>query len=174
MLLKAGTLARSTMAATPTPTQIAAQSATPSLSAMPVWVATQSVMPAMTAPAAVLRIADCSPCSLPPQWKKQPQAMNAAQIASAPPSGPRKSQVAMAPSTPTLIARAVFVDISPPLFGGRAGGCAGRPAVHRLTDRSLFLCETDSASGRRVAQSGPGLNKDSAFCPIHRPKSRVG
>ena len=40
-----------------------------------------------------------------------PQAMKAAQIASIPPSGPRKSHVAMPPSTPTLIARAEFVDI---------------------------------------------------------------
>src|SRR5512143_432815 len=68
----------------------------------------------MMAPAALQRVADCRPCSLPPQWKKQPQAMNAAQIASAPPSGPRKSQVAMAPRTPTLIASAVFEDISSP------------------------------------------------------------
>src|SRR6185312_4933936 len=119
-----GILASRTMAATPTPTQIPAQTGRPSLSAIPVLVATTRVIPAMMAPAALLRIDDCRPCSLPPQWKKQPQAMNSAQMASAPPSGPRKSHVAIAPRTPTLIARAVFEDILPP-FGVGAGRCAG-------------------------------------------------
>ena len=96
------------------------------------------VMPAMIAPAALLRIADCRPASLPPQWKKHPQAMKAAQIASIPPSGPRKSQVAIAPSTPTLIARAVFEDISPPFVEERADA-PNVPAVHRLNERKLAL-----------------------------------
>src|SRR3989337_1017953 len=143
MAAKTGVLASSTMAATPTPTQIAAQIGNPRLSARPVLVATSRVMPAMTAPAALLRIADCRPASLPPQWKKQPQAMNAAQIASAPPSGPRKRYVAIAPSTPTLIARAVFEDISPP-FRGRAGRCAEVPAIHRLNERKPMLLPGDS------------------------------
>src|SRR3989337_3465638 len=123
MAAKSGILASSTMAATPMPTQIAAQIGSPSWSARPVLVTTIRVMPATMAPAALLRIADCKPCSLPPQWKKQPQAIKAAQIASAPPNGPRKSHVAIAPSTPTLIASAVFEDISPP-YVARAGGCA--------------------------------------------------
>src|ERR1700730_13003679 len=123
MAAKSGILARSTMAATPMPTQIAAQIGSPSLSARPVLVATIRVIPAITAPAALHRIADCRPCSLPPQWKKHPQAMKAAQMASAPPSGPRKSDVVTAPTRAQLIARAVFVDISPPLLR-RAGGCA--------------------------------------------------
>src|SRR3990172_1928569 len=145
MTEKTGTLASSTMAATPMPTQIAGQTAAGKLPPMAAPAASR-VNPPITAPAALLRIADCRPCSLPPQWKKQPQAMNAAQIASAPPSGPRKRYVAIAPSTPTLIARAVFEDISPP-FRARAGGCAesagGPPAQ---MERKLFCYQGDSAS----------------------------
>src|SRR5262245_1791228 len=125
------------MAATPTPTQRAAQTAVGRLAPNPAFAA-MSVIPAMMAPAAVPRMVDCKPASLPPEWKKQAQAMKAAQMASAPPSGPRKSHVATAPKTPKLIARAVFEDISPPLLRG-AGGCAEMPAVHRLNEGSLLL-----------------------------------
>src|SRR5665809_103540 len=92
----------------------------------------------MTAPAAVPRIVDCRPPSLPPEWKKHPQAMKAAQMASAPPSGPRKSHVAMAPSTPRLIASAVFKDTSPPLLRERADAPLV-PAVHRLDEQKPIL-----------------------------------
>jgi hypothetical protein len=73
--------------------------------------------------------------------------MKAAQIASMPPSGPRKSQVATAPRTPRLIAKAVFKDISPPFAGWRAGGCPRLPAVHRLYGaEAYFYAIFDSAS----------------------------
>src|SRR5688572_32993662 len=157
MTAKSGTLARSTITATPTPTQIAGQTAAGRLAPMAAPAAT-SVIPAMIAPAALLRTADCRPCSLPPQWKKQPQAIKAAQIASAPPNGPRKSHVAMAPSTPTLIARAVFEDISPP-FSARAGGCAesagGPPAQ---MERKLFCYQGDSASAQSIVEDCAVLN----------------
>src|SRR5680860_1499224 len=74
MAEKIGILPSSTITATPTPTQMPAHIGRPRLSPMPVWVATQSVIPATTAPTIFPRMADCRPDSLPPQWKKHPQA----------------------------------------------------------------------------------------------------
>src|SRR5665811_2370231 len=147
MAAKIGMLAKSTITATPMPTQIPAQMGRPILSPIPVWVAAQRVIPAITAPAIFPRMADCRPVSLPPQWKKQPQAIKAAQMASMPPSGPRKSQVAMAPRTPTLIARAVFADIVPPFILKRERADppnAGNPPAHL---RKPDFCQVDSAPG---------------------------
>src|SRR5687767_3849567 len=130
MLAKSGTLARRTIAATPRPTQRASHTLAGRLAPIPAF-ATTRVMAAMMAPAALFRIVVCRPDSFPPLWKKAPHAMKAAQMANAPPSGPRKSHVAMAPNTPRLIAKAVFKDISPPLLH-ESGWTSALPADHRL------------------------------------------
>ena len=156
------------MAATPTPTQIPAQIGRPSLSPIRSWVATKRVIPAMMAPATLPRMADCRPASLPPQWKKQPQAIKAAQIASMPPSGPRKSQVAMAPSTPTLIASAVFADISPPFLRKRER--ADPPICRQSTgsfNGSLLVSQVDSASGCNYSPKWCHFEQSLVFCPIN-------
>src|SRR4029078_3715308 len=99
--------------------------------------------------------------------------MKAAQIASMPPSGPRKSHVATAPSTPRLIASAVLVDIPPPFLVGRAGG--GWPRLARLstgsTHRSALLFRLGFAQS--LVQFCPILNTELPLCPKTGPATEV-
>src|SRR6478672_13257948 len=87
--------------------------------------------------------------------------MKAAQMASMPPSGPRKSHVATAPSTPRLIASAVFKDISPPLLVGervdvprrcrRSTGSIERKPI--FTPRRFGFRLNHSRSGAKIEHS---------------------